>query len=77
MSVGLVDFLQDSDSVADAFNTHHYSASAAAATGAALSRGGCDIDSGDTYFQNIGEALENGEGIFRRDEQTAAVPQRG
>ncbi len=36
----------DSDSIADAYQKHHYVATGADATCLALSRGGCDIDSG-------------------------------
>lgn len=50
----------DSDSVDDAYNTHHYTANLSQATGMALHSGGCDIDSGDTYYQNIESALDEG-----------------
>eukprot|EP00750_Incisomonas_marina_P017818 INCI2497.1.p1 GENE.INCI2497.1~~INCI2497.1.p1 ORF type:complete len:577 (+),score=81.36 INCI2497.1:1065-2795(+) len=61
----------DSDSVADAYNTHHFSSNLTAATVSALSEGGCDIDSGDTYYQNIPSALE--EGLLSKEDVDRAL----
>ena len=51
----------DSDSVANAWSDHHYkNETAAQATADALSDGQDDIDSGETYFDSIAPALEQG-----------------
>ena len=51
----------DSDSVADAWRSHHYkNQTEAEATADALNLGQCDIDSGSTYYEAIAPALEQG-----------------
>lgn len=50
----------DSDSVADAWNQHHFVSTAAQATCLALKDGGCDIDSGNTYYDSLADGLAQG-----------------
>ncbi len=47
----------DSDAVEDAVGAHHYTSDPANATSLALTDGQCDINSGDTYFDNIAKAV--------------------
>lgn len=49
----------DSDAVADIWETHHYEPNAPLAVRDALV-GGCDIDSGNTYINNIPKAVDQG-----------------
>ena len=50
----------DSDSVADAWDQHHYVKTAAEASCRAVKDGGCDIDSGNTYYDNLGAGVKAG-----------------
>jgi hypothetical protein len=51
----------DSDSVADAWRSHHFrNESEAQATADALNEGQCDIDSGQTYYEGIAPAVAQG-----------------
>jgi beta-glucosidase-like glycosyl hydrolase len=43
----------DTDAVGDAFRTHKYSPSRAAAACTAVTTGGCDINSGNTFKDNL------------------------
>ena len=47
----------DSDAVGDIWRSHHYKATAAAASCVAVSEGGCDIDSGNTYNDGLMEGV--------------------
>ena len=47
----------DSDSIASATSDHHYTSSAVQATALGLTDGQCDINSGNTYQDNIANAL--------------------
>ena len=47
----------DTDSIADATSTHHYTSSAVQATALALTEGQCDVNSGATYQKNINTAV--------------------
>jgi beta-glucosidase-like glycosyl hydrolase len=51
----------DSDSIADAWNQHHYVPTAAEASCAALRDGGCDIDSGNTFYGSLLGAVADGK----------------
>ena len=50
----------DSDSVSDAFNTHHYAKDGAHASCMAVKDGGDDVDSGNTYFSHLLEGVQAG-----------------
>ncbi len=50
----------DSDSIADAYSSHHYVSSAAAASCGGVRDGQCDIDSGNTYYDNLLEGVQRG-----------------
>ena len=50
----------DSDSVADAVNSHHYVADAANASCMAVRDGGDDVDSGSTYYDNLARGVSSG-----------------
>lgn len=50
----------DSDSIADAYASHHYVSSAAAASCGGVKDGQCDIDSGNTYYGNLLEGVKRG-----------------
>eukprot|EP00729_Bicosta_minor_P018335 gene18335-2827_t len=50
----------DSDSIADAYQAHHYVNSAAAASCAGVKAGGCDIDSGGTYVKGLAAGVAQG-----------------
>ena len=51
----------DSDSVSDAYKKHMYAKDGAEASCLALKRGGCDVDSGNTYYDNLADGLSRGE----------------
>jgi len=48
----------DSDSVNNAFNQHHYVRTGEEAVALALTKGQCDINSGDTYNKYLSKAIE-------------------
>ena len=50
----------DSDSIADAWQAHHYVKSAAEASCAAVKTGYCDIDSGGTYVAGLAAGIAAG-----------------
>ena len=50
----------DSDSVDDAVATHHYVRDRGNASCLAVRDGGDDVDSGNTYFNNLNEGVKNG-----------------
>ena len=50
----------DSDSISDAYKTHHYAANASEASCLGLRVGGCDIDSGNTFQEGIEAGLKAG-----------------
>jgi hypothetical protein len=50
----------DSDSVADAVSTHHYVEDAGNASCMAVRDGGDDVDSGNTYFDNLNKGVADG-----------------
>jgi beta-glucosidase-like glycosyl hydrolase len=50
----------DSDSIAVAYTSHHYVDSAAAASCGGVKDGQCDIDSGNTYFHNLLDGVQQG-----------------
>ena len=49
----------DSDSVADVWKEHHYTPTAAQASCVAVHDGGCDIDSGNTYYDSLLEGVQS------------------
>ena len=50
----------DSDSVSDAYNSHHYATDGAHASCMAVKDGGDDVDSGNTYFSHLLEGVQAG-----------------
>jgi beta-glucosidase-like glycosyl hydrolase len=48
----------DTDAVSDAYRKHNYSSSAQAASCAAVTSGGCDINSGSTYKKSLLEGVK-------------------
>ena len=50
----------DSDAVGDIYRSHHYKGTAAAASCVAVSEGGCDIDSGNTFNEGLMEGVSQG-----------------
>lgn len=50
----------DTDSIADAWQSHNYSSDAAEASCQAVSKGGCDIDSGNTFQQGLLDGVSRG-----------------
>eukprot|EP00936_MAST-01D_sp_MAST-1D-sp1_P000981 g981.t1 len=64
----------DSDSVHDAWASHHYVPDSTTATALALMDGQCDIDSGDTYNSAILPAVEQSvRGLKQRDVDRAVT----
>ena len=49
----------DSDSINDATHGHHYTSTPQNATALGLTDGQCDINSGDTYYSNIPQIVDN------------------
>jgi xylan 1,4-beta-xylosidase len=49
----------DSDSIDDAWRTHHYVETAAEASCQAVGNGGCDVDSGNTYLNGLLHGVAN------------------
>ena len=50
----------DSDAVGDAWSSHHYVKSAAEASCLAVRDGGCDVDSGNTYYDSLLQGVAAG-----------------
>ena len=50
----------DTDAVSDMFKEHHYSKSAPEACCQAMRDGGCDMDSGGTYWNNLLDGVSSG-----------------
>ena len=50
----------DSDAVGDAYSAHHFTKTAGEASCLAIKNGGCDIDSGNTYFSSLTTGIADG-----------------